>query len=371
MITGRRIALVLIAVLVVLGGLAGLGYWATHDWQVGRIWYKRMKAPNQYVFDEIPEFLLRTDPARLIADLTPQEIAPLKTRLNTVLWGAPDLPERLPASVDSGKEPTALREIDEADRLERLVIPFELGYTAYAYLLHPETPNGRAVIYHHGYAGKVDQSSPLLETLLQQGYLVAAINYAGYGQNLLGMIDHPDFGFVNAGNDRQMHYVTHPLRWYLEPMVVTVNHLQQSGISDISSIGFSAGGWVTTMVAAVDTRIRSTVAVASGYPMYIRSANWAVESPLPQMYKPLLDTASYLETYVLAALGQGRQYIQIFNQYDRCCYRNRFAELYAPAVSEAVARLGDGRFTALIDVSHAEHMVSPWATSEILTILSE
>ncbi len=371
MTLGRRIVSASIAVLVVLGSLAGFGYWATHDWAAGRIWYKRMKAPSPYVYDEIPDFLLRTDPASLIANLTPQGIAPLKTRLNTVLWGTPDLPDRQPASVDTGKEPPVLREFDGVDRVERLVIPFELGYTAYAYLLHPESPNGRAVVYHHGYAGSVDQSRTVLEALLKQGYLVAAINYPGYGQNSIGKIKHPRFGVVSAENDRQMYYVTHPLRWYLEPMVVTINYLQNGGFSDISSVGFSAGGWVTTVIGAVDDRVKSTVAVASGYPLYIRAVNWDAETPLPQLYKPLLDSVSYLDIYVLASQGEGRQFIQIFNQFDRCCYRNRFSELYAPAVADAVTRLGEGDFTALIDVSHAEHMVSPWAVSEILSAFAE
>lgn len=366
----RRAGVVIVASLVLLGVIAAGGYWYTHETADGRILYKRLKAPSPYTFDEIPESMRNTDPAKLIADLTAPDLPVLRQDLNQVFWGTVKLPDRLPHSVDSGKEPSALAQFAHLVKLERLVVPFEFGYTAYAYLMHPADPNGRAVIYHHGYAGTIVQSRHVIEALLQQGFTVAALDYAGYGQNIIGNLEHPSFGVVSVENDRQMYFAVHPLRWYLEPMVVTVNYLIMQGFTELSSVGFSAGGWVTTMVGAVDSRIATTIAVASGYPIYIRQQNWAKETPLPQLYKPLLDTVSYLDTYVLAANGADRQYVQIFNQYDRCCYRNRFSELYAGAVTEAVSRLGQGRFEALIDQTHAEHKVSGWAVDAILATLA-
>lgn len=367
----RRFVISILAIVVALGALAGTGRWITKETDVGQIWYKRMKASSPYVFDEIPERLLRTDPASLIAGLGDGEDGLLRRRINAIVWGEPNLPSRQPATVSKGKLPKDLAAVTGVVETVRLVVPFEFDYTAYAHVLIPDKPNGRAVIYQHGYAGTAGQSGHLIQALLDEGFTVAALDFAGYGENLIDYIDHPRFGVVLASNDRQMHYVNHPLRWYLEPMVVTVNHLESAGYTDISSVGFSAGGWITTMVGALDARIKQTIAVASGYPLYIRSRNWESETPLPQMYKPLLDVTNYLNVYLLASIGDDRKYLQIFNQYDRCCYRNRFAELYEPALQDAVDIFGSGEFSALIDVTHAEHKVSDWGLSQIISELSE
>lgn len=369
--TRRRVLTIAVSVLGFLAVAGGLGNWATSDWDTGRVWYKRMKASSPYVFDEIPDGLRQTDPASIISLATPDDVARTRTRINNVLWGSPELPDRLPTKVEQGNVPGFLASMPNVARSERLEIPFEYGYKAYAYVLVPDQPNNRALVYHHGYAGTVEQASELIQTFLKRGYTVAAINYAGYGNNDINMIEHPRFGTVSASNDRQMYYVENPLRWYLEPMVVTVNYLKAEGFTDISAIGFSAGGWVATMVAAVDTRIRRTAAVASGYPLYIRALNWGAETPLPQMYKPLLDATNYLDLYVLASAGAGRKYLQIFNQYDRCCFRNRFSELYASAVSDAVARIGKGRFAAVIDTSHADHKISPWGLARLVAEITD
>ena len=66
-----------------------------------------------------------------------------------------------------------------------------------------------------------------------------------------------------------------------------------------------------------------------------------------------------------------RQYMQIFNQYDRCCYRNRFGELYEEAVDQAAAKSGGGKFTVEIDVTHAGHKVSTWAMKQLLNFFED
>lgn len=367
----RRIVFGMLAILMVLGALAGIGRWVTKETDIGQVWYKRMKAPSPYVFDEIPDEMLHTEPASLIAGLAEGDGDRLRRRINAVVWGEENLPSRQPATVERGMEPPDLAGLAGISETVRLVIPFEFDYTAHAYVLMPDTPNGRAVIYQHGYAGTVGKSQHVIQALVDEGFVVAALDFAGYGENLIDNIDHPRFGAVPAANDRQMYFVNRPLRWYLEPMVVTVNHLESAGYTDISSVGFSAGGWVTTMVGALDTRITRTVAVASGYPLYIRSVNWERETPLPQMYKPLLDVTNYLNLYLLASIGDGRKYLQLFNQYDRCCYRNRFSELYTPALQDAVDTFGAGEFSTAIDVTHADHKISDWGLGRIFSELSE
>jgi hypothetical protein len=72
----------------------------------------------------------------------------------------------------------------------------------------------------------------------------------------------------------------------------------------------------------------------------------------------------------MATDGAARELTQIFNRYDRCCYRNTLARLYEPAVRDAAETLGTGRFRVLIDESHADHKVSDWAVARIMESLA-
>ena len=74
--------------------------------------------------------------------------------------------------------------------------------------------------------------------------------------------------------------------------------------------------------------------------------------------------------YVLAAAGESRSLTQIFNRYDRCCYRNTYVRLYEPAVRDAVKAAGQGYFQAYIDETHADHKVSDWAVERIMETLA-
>ena len=75
--------------------------------------------------------------------------------------------------------------------------------------------------------------------------------------------------------------------------------------------------------------------------------------------------------FVLAGAGDGRRYTQIFNRYDRCCYRNLYGTLYETQVQDAIMQTGsNGQFRVLIDESHADHQLSEWAAERILDSLS-
>jgi hypothetical protein len=84
------------------------------------------------------------------------------------------------------------------------------------------------------------------------------------------------------------------------------------------------------------------------------------------VYGPMVRAASYLDMYVLATDRPGRRQIQVFNRYDRCCYRNTKALLYLDAVREAVSAIDGGKFDVLIDETHTDHKISDQAMGLIL-----
>lgn len=367
----KRLAIVLIATVAVLGLLGGAGYYLTHHVDGVRVYYKRFKAENSYVFDEVSPYFKKTDPAKLIRIKSRESAAQIRDTLAKAIWGPKGLPKYAQPELVTGEVPDVLRTIPGVATARTWRIPVDLGYTAFIYMLHPQRSNGRLVIYQHGYAGTVEAMTPLIGELIASGYTVATSNYPEYGANRFPAQLLERFGWYNFSHDRIISVHPHPIRFYVEPVIALLNKIEKDhGFTGVDMIGFSAGGWIATLAAAVDTRIGHTLTVAGGYPLYLRLGNFERETPPPQLHQPLLMAANYLEMYALAAYGEKRALTQIFNRYDRCCYRNTLARLYEPAVRNVVTTLGKGGFRVLIDESHADHKVSNWAIARIIESLA-
>lgn len=366
----KKTAIFGIGGLAIFGLLAYGGYYLTHNVDWVRVYYKRFKAADAYVFDEISPSLKRTEPAHLIRTRSVESASEIRRDLIAAIWGPDGRPTAAMPEKISDAPPDGLQKIQGIASIDTYQIPVDLGYAAFIFLLKPATPNGRLVIYQHGYAGTVEEKmAPLFERLLGQGYTVAASNYPEYGRNRFPYLNLKRFGWYSLSHDRVVSVHPRPIRFYVEPIIVLLNAMQKH-YEQIDMTGFSAGGWIATLAAAVDQRINRTITVAGGYPLYLRLRNFARESPPPQYHQPLLQAANYLEMYVLGAEGESRSLTQIFNRYDRCCYRNTYARLYEPAVREAVKAIGPGRFQAYIDETHADHKISDWAIERIIETLA-
>jgi O-antigen ligase/dienelactone hydrolase len=365
--------------LLLVGGCAALALllalvWYARRTDEGYILYKRLFAQSEYLYDEIRPDYKAVDAAALIRPETQAEAAELRAQIAEIIWGPGGVPAgRLPASVEPAEAQTVGLKGPMVAGAERVVIPIDETYQAHAWILQPTQPNGRGVVYNHGYAGTIDQARPLIHSLVSQGYAVAALNFPGYGDNAYRSFDHPRFGPVSYDHDFGLYFMDKPLRLYIEPAIVAANHLRAAvKVTSVDVVGFSAGGWVAGVAAAVDPRFRRSASVASFLPIYLRDRREPGDWTPPHLYPPLLQTTNYLEIPLLAALGEGRGYLQVFNRYDRCCYRNRVGLLYEEAVRERVARIGTGgAFDVAIDETHADHKVSAWAMDRISDVLRD
>jgi len=364
----KRVCLTIGLIIALLASLGGLAYYLTHSVDSVRVVYKRWKAPDVYVFEEIHPRYLKTDPANLITIRDPASLDEKRRSLVQAIWGAEGAPrDKFPTDVKSVTVPPGLGQLENLAKTERLTIPIDHDYASYVYVMHPQKPNGRFFLYHHGYAGEFVQAASFIQRALKEGDTVAAFNYPGYGENQYPAANFPNFGWYTPSWDRILTLAENPIRFYVGPVVVTLNYAVKTGRYKVFDIaGFSAGGWTAGLAAAADSRLRHTYSVSGGYPLYLRAGSEAKQSAPPQYYGPLVHAANYLDQYVLAAAGPDRRFIQIFNQFDRCCFRNRLGELYEPAVGAAVDRVKNGgRFEVLIDESHADHKVSDWALDKI------
>lgn len=364
--------------ILVLVLLAGLIKFAIHHYDPTRVIYKRLKAPDPYLYEEIDPQLRETDVASLIRPDTIRDRETTRQKLIDVVWGPagyPDGPE--PVKVQSAVSDNVLGDLPEGTRVSKLYFDLGLGLSSWPYFAKSANGNDRLVIYHHGFGDPIDRVSGFLNDLLNAGYDVLALNALGHG-GTLAFVDSDQDGILEharqSGKSNIFHEMSHferPLKYHLDPLVgaltyVTARHNYKS----IDIVGFSMGGFMAMLAAAMIPEIERSYPIAGVYPNFMRRGQ-EVFPDGPPAYGPLMDAANHLELFVLGASGPGRAQLQIFNRYDRCCFNGIRSELYKAEVQRALAQAGhDGRFNVLIDESHADHRISDLARRTILNDLS-
>ena len=365
---GRRIRasiLPLVVVSLVYGVFVSL-----YELDSTRLPWKLWRTDDPYLYEEIHPRFLKTDPAALITIGSSEDARTTRQALVDAIWGPDGFPAfKQPARLDSDVQVDGFTDLPNLDRINRLHAQVDADYTAFADIYRARDSGNRLVLLHdgHGDDGTYGNLKVHIGLLLKQGIDVVTFSLPGYNGNAMGVRYLPRYGWYAIHPWRSLDLLDRPMRLWIEPVVIAVNHATASGsYESIDMMGFSAGGWATMVAAAVDPRIRRSYPVAGAYPLYLRSGEEAKQSPRPQYFAPLIRAGNYLEMFVLAALGEDRAQVQVFNRYDRCCYNNRKGELYEPAVAAAVAAAGGGRFAVLVDESHPRHKVSAWAMARII-----
>ncbi len=361
----RPSILPLVAVSLVYGVLVCL-----YELDSTRLLWKLWRTDDPYQYEEIHPRFLKTDPAALITIRSPEDATATRQALVDAIWGPGGVPvSKQPAQLDRDVRVEGFAGLPNLDRIDRLHAQVDKDYTAFVDFYRARDSRNRLVLLHDGYGGDGTYSNLRrpIALLVRAGIDVMVFSLPQYGRNSMGIRYLPRYGWYAVRAFRALDLVDLPMRLWFEPVVIGMTHARTSGsYESVDMVGFSAGGWVTIVSAAVDPRIRRSYPVAGVYPMYLRSGEEAKQSPPPEFFAPMIRAANYPEMFVLAALGGDRAQIQVFNRYDRCCYNNRKGKLYEPAVVSAAAAAGGGRFAVLIDETHPRHKVSHWAMDRIL-----
>lgn len=111
-------------------------------------------------------------------------------------------------------------------------------------------------------------------------------------------------------------------------MTQSFSYTDSLGYKHIVLTGLSGGGWVTTVTAAIDPRIKLSIPIAGTVPKW-PTALYPFEVPdLPELagdFEQHYERSIYKECgfvcmYVLASLEEGRSSAQILHDQDPCCY---------------------------------------------------
>lgn len=312
-----------------------------------------------------PDYYLNDIPS-LISIRSADEAEAKRRRLVEAIWRGRGYPrEKLPASVERDFRDESFAGLSNLAGLDKLVVEMDYGVNSVAYHFRPLSANRRLVVYHAGHAEGLAGVRRQIAFFLGRGYAVLALAMPLEGMNSRPVVEVEGVGRMRLKSHAQLAYLDAPLRFFVEPVAVALNHVERRHAYEwVAMAGLSGGGWTTTVCAALDTRIARSYPVAGSVPEVLRG-RWLDWGDFEQQTPELARAANSLELYVLGAYGRGRRQMQVLNQFDNCCFYGLRHPFYEPHVSARLAELGAGSFSVLLDTTHRQHMLSDFALAEI------
>ena len=293
-----------------------------------------------------------------LSRISPDELETKRRQIIGFIWGKEELPEfEKPSSIVTDFEDTRFNSLENLQRIDRIAIEMDFMVNSIIYLFHPIHSTGRFLIYHQGHLGGFFLGIETIQFFLRHGYTVAALSMPLRGMNSQPTIEHQ--GEVMTLRDHH-HFRPlesesfSPLRFFIEPVFVLLDYaLEEQPYSLVAMVGFSGGGWTTTLAAALDTRIERSYPVAGSLPLFF-NAGRDYEQELSGFY----ELANYLELYVLGTYPGHRRQMQVLNEHDPCCFSGMHHVLYEEEAAAAARRIGEGEFFVFSDYTHNEHKIS-------------
>ena len=321
---------------------------------------------------------------------SPADIVSRRVAVIAQLWRTSTLPTTLPTVTTGIGNPFPSYNVS---RVDQYVASMSNGQSNTSNLYLANSPNlKRLVILNPGHQDTCDWTAfaagyrmqPVLQALLEAGYSVFAMNMPNCGDTTAHQALFSAYG--NAG-----------MRYFFEPAVQAMNYWDTNfSFRDYNMVGLSGGGWTTTVLPALDTRIKISIPVAGSWPGIIFAFACAdgtcgdgcgVIACAEQNWTNFFTVAGYIDLYMMASYGPNRRQFQILNYSDDCCFGNAFfvgsgaaavygvdfptyMRNYIASAREQEAVVMPVNFDGMVDYIADQHQISPNAQSAILSILA-
>lgn len=249
------------------------------------------------------------------------DVSYLRTQLIDFIWNRTTLPTDYRKKVhDSPVDPAKLDDIMSLHTADVTKLAIDLdkkkNLQGFAYYIVPRSHIRSLVIVHQGHQrdfnhkkeNENDLATPLsysVNRLLDNGFSVLAVYMPGF-----------------TPNDYSGHAET-PLRFFFDTTLYSLTWIKSNfpkSYQNYSMMGFSGGGWTTTIYAALDPTIKLSFPVAGSVPLYLRERGSPNDGDYEQYVRRLYQIVGYPDLYVLGSAGKGRKQVQVLNGDDGCCF---------------------------------------------------
>ena len=312
------------------------------------------------------QFITQSDLNTLVRIDGKSDIEKKRNDLTEFFWNVGSLQRvqhdgQLP-EIESDIYDSRYNDLQNLKRIDKLIVEMEYGIDSVSYLLLPEESNQKLILYHHGHDGDFILGSNTIQFFLERNFTVLAMTMPLVGMNNQPIVGIDGFGEMKLISHDQLNLLEknkfNPMKLFIHPIQVNLNYLDKEyDFKRYSILGLSGGGWTGLVYSAIDDRISDSFSIASSLPFYLRVDARDV-GDYEQTNVNLYKITNYLELYVLAAYGDDRKHIQIFNKDDPCCYSGIGYESYEFFIKDKLVELGKGSFQILIDDTHNEHKIS-------------
>lgn len=314
--------------------------------------------------DAFEQPVIKTDVSELLQIRNANDVVRIREKLRTVLWGEGGYPVSQSAKVNKKIDKSMYRRFQGLGQVDEFVLDMEYGLQSRMHLFLPESGDAKKlVIYHEAHGGRFDYARQFISPFLQDGYAVLGVSMPLFGFNNRPIVKLPNLGNIKLATHNQFMFLAPesgiPVKYFVEPVVVALNHiLAEKKYDSVSMFGMSGGGWSATIAAAVDERIQDSYSVAGTTPIFIKREQLDdYEQNTPALY----SVVNHFDMYILASSGAGRKHLQIHNKYDPSYHKGHYTEVYEPIIANAVQQTGEGQFRVVMDDSHRAHRLSPAA----------
>jgi hypothetical protein len=290
------------------------------------------------------------------------DILEKRSEIINYIWKSDVLPNDYPLLVESNFIDVRYNDLENLKTIEKIHIEMKNNVKSIAYLFLPEKSNGKLFIYHQGHAGDFIHGKQTIRQLLISGFSVAAFSMPLEGMNNQPIIELENIGKVKFFKHNQFVLLEEKnfssLSYFFSPINTTLNYLSTNyAFSDYYMLGISGGGWTSTIYPALDTRISKSFAIAGSIPLSLRTVIDDV-GDYEQFHPGLFSITNYFQIYVMNSYGEDREFIQIFNKYDTCCFFNNSFIAYDEKIQNFMSELNYGKFTVVVDDTHTGHKIS-------------
>ncbi len=327
---------------------------------------------NQNSFDS--DFF-ENDYSQYIHVKSVDDISKLKIGLINYIWKENTLNHsNFPRNIEKNIVDQNYSDLKNLKQIDKFTISMEYDINSISYLFLPDNSNNNLIIYHQGHNGDFNNGKKTIEYFLKNGYSVLAFSMPLLGMNNQPIVD-TEFGKIKLVSHEYFQFIESqnfsPLKFYFEPLSTSLNYIENNfNFTNFYMIGISGGGWTTTVYSAIDERISKSFSIAGSIPLSLRINTNDLgdyEQTLPNFYK----IANYLDLYILASYGDNRKHVQIFNEYDPCCFSGESFKNYENPIKITVSQLGIGAFQIYLDDTHYEHKISENALGIIIKEMEE
>ena len=288
------------------------------------------------------------------------------------IWNENTLPNKLPV-IESNISDSNYQSIDNLERIDKITIEMDHEINSIAYQFIPEKKINKLIIYHQGHGGDFLRGIHTIQFFVENGYSVLAFSMPLLGMNNQPIVEIDQLGPMILKSHNHLQFVEtdnlKPIKFFVEPITLSLNYIEKNyNFDQIHMLGISGGGWTTVVSSAIDTRINHSYSVAGSYPLFMQSSFKVLsdyEAVIPEFYK----IANYLEFYIMASNGEGRKFIQIFNEFDRCCWSGDNFIIYEDKVKHITENIPNSEFDIWLDSTHKDHKISDHSLKLILNSL--